>query len=112
MRRYVLRRGLGSGAGCVKIEPSPRFLQRGSDNYGVYAVWLTYGLSPQWAKPDDRGLVEVIRHCWLRQRIGLRMDRANGARIAPLRAKRQRDGGFRRGYINASAGVRKNNLTI
>src|SRR5262249_38713408 len=32
---------------------------RRSDNYGVYSLWLTYGLSPQWAKPDEHGLVAI-----------------------------------------------------
>ena len=48
-----------TGSDFVTIEPSPRFIQRRTDNYGVYSVWLTYGLSPLWAKPNAHGVVEM-----------------------------------------------------
>src|SRR5262249_890069 len=48
-----------TGFGVVTIEPSRRFTHRSSERYGVYSVWLTYGLSPQWAKADERGFVEI-----------------------------------------------------
>jgi len=47
-----------TGLHFLAIEPSDLFLQRGVDNYGLFTVWLTYGLCPQRLKTNKLGLVD------------------------------------------------------
>jgi len=47
-----------SGLQFVTIEPSDLYIQRGTDNYGVFAAWLTYGLSPRNLRTNALGFVD------------------------------------------------------